>query len=100
MFFYDDLQLNAAISELNLSLSEFERNLLGSINTLLQVFAEMTAKINAGESVLKIIVDGKRKRSDILTNWYENRYNNLSFIRTFNENLKNLLHDRLKSLTS
>jgi hypothetical protein len=41
-FFYDDIDLNTVINELNVSLSEFERNLIGSINALLQVFMEMT----------------------------------------------------------
>jgi len=81
-------------------LSEFERNLIGSINSLLQVFTEMIVKINAGQLPRGIIIEAKRKRSDILTKWYENKYNSLSFVRTFNENLKKILHNRLKNLTS
>ncbi|MBS1532303.1 MAG: hypothetical protein JSU01_18520 [Bacteroidetes bacterium] len=100
MFFYDDKRLNAVIDELNLSLSQFERYLTGSINSLLQVFAEINIKISAGQLAKESIIEAKRKRSDILTNWYANRYNSLSFIRTFNQNLKNLLHDRLTKLAS
>jgi len=100
MFFYDEQDLGSIIRELNLSLSEFERNLIGSINSLLQVFTEMIVKINAGQLPRGIIIEAKRKRSDILTKWYENKYNSLSFVRTFNENLKKILHNRLKNLTS
>ena len=99
-FFYNEPQLSSVIDKLNLSLSEFERNLTISINSLLQVFTEINVKINAGLLPKEIIIEAKRTRSDILTKLYENRRNSLSFIRTFNENLKNILHDRLKSLTS
>ncbi len=84
----------------NLSLSEFERNLNSSINSLLQVFKEITVKVNAGQMPKEIIIEAKRKRSDIITKLYENRRINLSVIRTFNEELKKILHNRLKSLTS
>jgi hypothetical protein len=100
MFFYDEIELTSIIGELNLSLSEIERNLIGSINSLLQVFTEIPGKISAGQLPKGIIIEAKRRRSDILTKWYENRYDSLSFIRTFNENLKKILHNRLKSLTS
>jgi|GEM_PF-1537250 len=100
IFFYDEMELNSVINKLNLSLSELERHLTGSINSLLQVFTEITVKINEGELLKEIIIEAKRKRSEILTNWYENRINSLSFIRTFNQDLKEILHHRLKSLTS
>jgi hypothetical protein len=100
MFFYDEMELSSLIDELNLSLSEFERNLMGSINYLLQVFAEITVKINDGELAREIIIEAKRKRSDIITIWYENKLISLSNIPIFNEKLKKTLHQRLKSLTS
>jgi len=100
MFFCDEVELNSIIDELNLSLSGFERNLIGSINSLLQIFKEIAVKINADHLLMEIIIETKRKRSDIITKWYEDRYNSLSIIRTFSEKLKKSLHDRLKSLTS
>jgi hypothetical protein len=100
MFFYDETKLISIIGELDLSLSEFERNLIGSINSLLQVFTEVNVKINDGKMPKDIIIEVKRKRSEIITRWYENRRISLSNIRTFNNDLKNLLHNRLRSLTS
>lgn len=99
MFFYDESELNSIIGELNLSLSEFERALVRSINHLLQVFSELTVKISSGQLTKDDIIEAKRKRSDVLANWYQERYNSFSFIRTFNKNLKKTLLQRLTSLT-
>jgi hypothetical protein len=99
MFFYDDQELISITKELNLSLSEFERNLISSINSLLQVFKEIPAKINSGRVPNEIIVELRKKRSEILTKWAEDRKVSLYIIRIFNENLKKILHKRLKSLT-
>jgi hypothetical protein len=100
MFFYDEQELTSITGELNLSLSELERALFRSINLLLQVFTEITVKINGDQPAKDIIIEAKRKRSDILADWYEERRNSLSFIRIFNENLKKTLLKRLMSLTS
>lgn len=100
MFFYDKPELTSIIRELNLSLSQFERALFRSINSLLQVCTEATSRINNEQATNEIILEVQRKRSDILANWYEERRNSYDFILKFNENLKLLLHDRLMSLTS
>jgi hypothetical protein len=100
MFFYDKPELTSIIGELNLSLSEFERSLFRSINLLLQVFTEISVIASNGTLTKEAIIEAKRKRSDILANWYEDRYNSLFFIRTFNGNLKSTLLERLTSLTS
>jgi len=98
MFFYDTPELTAITGELNLSLSAFERTLISSINQLLQVFSENNVRISNGEKVRDIVIEAKRNRSGILVNWYQNRYNSFSLIRTFNENLKKVLRNRLESL--
>jgi len=99
MFFYDKPELSAIISELNLALLELERTLFGSINFLLQIFAEATVKVNNRNIDKAFIVEMKRKRSDIFANWYEDRRKSFLLIRNFNENLKNSLLKRLTSLT-
>jgi hypothetical protein len=99
-FFYDKPELRSIISELNLSLSQFERALFRSINSLLQVSSEATIKINNGQLTNDLIEEIQRKRSDILASWYDERRNSFDFIITFNENLKLMLHNRLMSLTS
>jgi hypothetical protein len=100
IFFYDEPDLTAILSELNLSFLEFERVLSRSIYLLLQVFTELSIKINNGQLTKETVIETKRKRSDILANWYEERRNNFDLIRTFNENLKKTLLKRLTSLTS
>ena len=100
MFFYYEPELTSILGKLNLTLSEFERSLLSSINLLSQVFTEAVVKINNGTIIEEIDEETKRKRSDILANWYEERRNNFDFIRTFNEDLKTILLKRLMSLTS
>ena len=98
-FFYDKPELAVIISELNLSLSAFERALIHSINLLLQVFKETAIRTNSEQSPKEIIIDAKRKRSVILANWYEDRDSNFSYIRTLNSKLKDTLHKRLMQLT-
>jgi len=99
MFFYDEPELAAIIGELNLSLAEFERALFRSVNLLLQIFSETSTKINNRVSLKDAIIDAKRTRSDVLANWYEDRYTSLTFIRKFTKSLKEILHNRLTSLT-
>jgi hypothetical protein len=100
MFFYDDPGLTSTIENLNSYLSAFEQELFISVNLLLQVFTEITVKINNGQLAKEAILEAQVKRSDILANWYEKRRVNYSFILKFNENLKETLHNRLKALTS
>jgi hypothetical protein len=100
MFFYYEPKLTSIIEKLNSSLSEFERALLRTINLLLQVFNEITVKTNSGLLTIEVLLEAKIKRSEILAKWYIDRYNSLSFIRTFNEDLKKTLLERLMSLTS
>lgn len=98
-FFYDSNEINSITKELNLSLFEFERNLVKAANSMLQVFKDMIVKMESGQSTKNTTIETQRIRSFILANWYENRYTSLSFFRTFNESLKTALHKRLKSLT-
>jgi hypothetical protein len=98
MFFCDDPALNLIIDELNFSLSGFEKILIGSINSLLQVFKEVTIKINTGELPKGIIIEAKRKRSEILTKFDDVKPSSLSNIRILDEELKKTLHHRLKNL--
>jgi hypothetical protein len=100
MFFYYEPKLTSIMEKLNSSLSEFERALLRTINLLLQVFNEITVKTSSGQLTVEILLEAKIKRSEILAKWYIDRYNSLSFIRTFNEDLKKTLLERLMSLTS
>lgn len=98
MFFYDEIELISLIEKLNLLLSEFEKSLFHSINLLLQVFKEIN--VNDKRLPKAIVVELKVKRSVILANWYTERRDTFTFIRTFNENLKTTLLKRLKGLTS
>jgi len=100
MFFYSASELIAITSEFNLALAALERTMISAINQLLQVSKESTVKVNSGASINDTIIELKRKRSDILANWHENRRNTSSLIRSFNENLKKVLFERLNSLTN
>lgn len=99
-FFYDATEINSNIDDMNLSLSQFERNLVLTINLLLQIFRESIVKLNSGHESREILIETKRKRSEIITKWYEDSFDSLLLIRNFNNSLKSRLHNRLKGLTN